>query len=173
MFAKTLNLPSALLALAILPLLPPAAQCCFAHVISNFELVRMADAIVEARALKYATPPADPNVITTGVPDSTVRFEVVEMIRGSRISDLVLPGYLVQWNDFNDQQPPFTFVRPSGRRGSCFANSYREHALYLLFLKKTPTGKLTVNWAALAPVNEQLHSSEDQWLVWVRQQAHR
>jgi hypothetical protein len=62
-------------------------------------------------------------------------------------------------------------VRPGGRRGSCFANSYRRDAQYLLFLKKPNRGDLTVNWAALAPVNEQLRSAEDPWLIWVRQQA--
>jgi hypothetical protein len=95
------------------------------------------------------------------------------VIPGLNISGLVLPGYLVQRDDFNDKPAPYTFVRPGGRAGSCFANSYRQTAQYLLFLKKTKSGELTVNWAALAPVNEQLHSSEDHWLIWVRQQAHQ
>ncbi len=107
------------------------------------------------------------------MPDSHVRFEKLEMIRGREASGLILPGYLVQQDDFNDQQAPYTFVRPGGRAGSCFANSYRQGAEYLLFLKRTKTGTLTVNWAALAPVNEQLHSSDDVWLAWVRAQASR
>jgi hypothetical protein len=28
-----------------------------------------------------------------------------------------------------------------------------------------------VNWYALAPVNEQLHSDVDPWLLWVREQT--
>ena len=97
----------------------------------------------------------------------------METVRGQRVSDLVLPGYLVQEDDFNDQRAPYTFVRPGGRAGSCFANSYRADAQYLLFLRKTKTGALTVNWAALAPVNEQLHSADDPWLLWVREQAQK
>ena len=107
------------------------------------------------------------------MPDSKVRFEELEVIRGVEASELVLPGYLVQKDDFNDQQAPYTFVRPGGRAGSCFANSYRQGAEYLLFLKKTNSGDLTINWAALAPVNEELHSSEDAWLIWVREQARK
>lgn len=147
-----------------------AQPCSVTGITSNIDLVSSADAVVRAKAVQYAKRPAA-NVWTTGVPDSRVRFKVMEVIRGLHISELVLPGYLVQQDDFNDQQPPYTFVRPSGRSGSCFANSYRDGAEYLLFLKKRNTGELTVNWAALAPVNEQLHSSDDAWLVWVRRQA--
>jgi hypothetical protein len=50
-------------------------------------------------------------------------------------------------------------------------NSYRQGTLYALFLTKMKMGGLTVNWSALAPVNEQMRSSDDPWLVWVRQQA--
>ena len=44
------------------------------------------------------------------------------------------------------------------------ANSYRRGGQFVLFLKKTKAGELTVNWYALAPVNEQLHSDDDPWL---------
>ena len=152
---------------------PVGWPCTVAKITSNVDLVRQADAVIRAKAVEYARPPSDPNVWTTGVPDSRVRFEQVEVIRGLDASGLVLPGYLVQYDDFNDQQAPYTFVRPSGQAGSCFANSYRQGAQYLLFLKKTNAGEFTVNWAALAPVNEQLHSSEDPWLIWVREQAQK
>ncbi len=139
---------------------------------SNVQLVRSADAVIRAKVIEYAASPANPRVRTTGVPDSMVRFKVEEVIRGLDISDLALPGYVVQQDDFNNQQSPYTSARPGALSGSCFANSYREGAEYLLLLKKSAkTGELTVNWAALAPVNEQLHSSNDPWLLWVRQQA--
>jgi hypothetical protein len=144
--------------------------CSVTGITSNIDLVSSADAVVRAKAVGYAKRPAA-NIWTTGVPDSRVWFKVMEVIRGLHVSEVVLPGYLVQQDDFNDRQPPYTFVRPSGRTGSCFANSYRDGAEYLLFLKKRNTGELTVNWAALAPVNEQLHSSDDAWLVWVRRKA--
>ena len=55
---------------------------------------------------------------TTGLPDSMIRFKVLEVIRGSILresSQLVLPGYLVDNDDYNDEAPPYNFVRPSGR----------------------------------------------------------
>jgi hypothetical protein len=87
--------------------------------------------------------------------------------------NVVLPGYLMDSDDFNDQRPPYTFVRPGGRAGSCFANSYRSGGQFLLVLKETKGGELTVNWYALGPMNEQLHSDHDPWLLWVREHAHR
>ena len=135
-------------------------------------MVTGADAIVRARAAEYAVAPSD-TLGTTGTPDSRIRCKVIERIRGSVPSDLILPGYLVDRDDFNDQRPPYTFVRPNGRAGSCFANSYRSGGQFLLLLKKTKSGEFTVNWYALGPVNEQLHSDEDPWLLWVREQAHQ
>ena len=87
--------------------------------------------------------------------------------------DVILPGYLVNSDDFNDHPPPYKFVRRGGRWGSCFANTYRSGGQFLLFLKKTKTGEFTVNWYALGPVNEQLHSDQDAWLIWVREQTRK
>jgi hypothetical protein len=98
---------------------------------------------------------------------------VIETVKGQAIQEIVLPGYLVSTDDFNDKPAPYSFVRPGGRAGSCFANSYRRDAPYLLFLKKSKDRELTVNWAALTPVNEQIRSSEDPWLIWVREQANK
>jgi hypothetical protein len=149
-----------------------ARPCSIIGAISNLRLISDADTIIRATALEYDSPPRNPRIWTTGVPDSKIRFKIIETIRGPIGPDLILPGYLVAGDDFNDQQPPYTFVRPGGRAGSCFANSYRSGAQFLLFLKRTPAGDLTVNWYALAPVNEQLHSDDDPWLLWVREHAH-
>ena len=80
--------------------------CSVIKVISNVDLVSTADAVIRAKAIEYATPPSDPNIWTTGVPDSKVRFKMMEVIRGFDVSDLVLSGYLVRRDDFNDQQHP-------------------------------------------------------------------
>jgi hypothetical protein len=152
---------------------PEGHTCSVNGIISNVDMVTAADAVVRAKAVEYASPPSDPHTWTTGVPDSRVRFKVIETIRGQSISDLIQPGYLVRADDFNDRPSPYQFVRPGGRAGSCFANSYREEAEFLLFLKKTKDGNFTVNWAALAPVNEQLHSADDPWLLWVRKEAQK
>jgi hypothetical protein len=160
--------------LALVGMLLPAVglACSVSRVETPTELVTGADIIVRAVATHYQTPPADPHTWTTGVPDSVVSFNVVEVVRGTPPLSLALHGYLVQGDDFNDHESPYTFVRPGGRAGSCFANSYKPGAEYLLFLKETKdSSELTVNWAALAPVNEQLHDDHDPWLLWVRTQA--
>ena len=148
-----------------------AYPCTIARRISSREMVSGADAIVRAIAVEYSVPPSQPDVWTSGVPDSKIRFHVVENISGSALADFSIPGYLVDKDDFNDQPSPYEFVRPGGRGGSCFANSYRSKAQFLLLLKKTKEGELTVNWCALAPVNEQLRSDDDPWLLWVRERV--
>jgi hypothetical protein len=169
MFARKTKL----LLLGSLVFAEEAYPCTIGGGISNLKLVRDADMIVRAFAVEYASPPSNPQIWTTGVPDSKIRFKVIESISGPAVSDVALPGYLVDRDDFNDKPSPYTFVRPGGRSGSCFANWYRSGGQFLLFLKKTKAGDLTVNWYALAPVNEQLHSDNDPWLLWVREQAQR
>jgi hypothetical protein len=136
-------------------------------------MVKQADVIVRAIAEKYDVAPKDPNVVTNGLPDSTIHFRVLEVIRGDARMDLTVPGYLGDKDDFNDHPSPYNSVRPGGRSGSCFANTYRSGAQFLLLLKKQPSGELTVNWDGLGPVNEQLHSANDPWLLWVRAEAHK
>jgi hypothetical protein len=125
-------------------------------------------------ALEYARSPQDPTIWTTGEPDSQVRFRVVEVLKGRDVPSLiVLSGYLVDRDDFNELKSPYTFVRPGGRSGSCFANSYRQSAEFLLMLNRQSEGSYTVNWYALGPVNEQLRGPRDSWLLWVRDQVGR
>jgi hypothetical protein len=111
-------------------------------------------------------------VWTTGEPDARVRFKVLEVLKGSDgLEEIVLPGYIVDRDDFNEGKVPYTFVRPGGRGGSCCANAYRQDAEFLLMLEPRD-GRYTVNWYALGPVNEQLRpGGSDPWLVWVREQV--
>lgn len=110
----------------------------------------------------------DPNTTTTGTPDSTVEFTIEETLKGENVPEtIMLNGYLSDKDDYNDMEVPYKFVRPRGRAGSCFANTYKEGAQFLLFLKKTQDG-YTPNISALGPTNEQLHGSDDAWLQWVR-----
>jgi hypothetical protein len=148
-----------------------AYPCSRLSPVSSVEMVKQADAIVRVTAVEYASPPQNPNMWTTGEPDSKIRFKVLEVIRGRVSSQLILPGYLVDQDDYNDQVPPYNFVRPNGRSGSCFANSYRSGGQFLLILKKKQPAGYTVNWYALGPANEQLRSADDPWLLWVREQA--
>ena len=150
-----------------------AFPCQRATPVSGVEMVKESDVIVRAIAERYDVGPKNPNVITTGIPDSTIHFHVLEVIRGDARTELTLPGYLSDKDDFNDRPSPYDFVRPGGRARSCFANTYRSGAQFLLLLKKEQPGELTVNWYALGPVNEQLHSMDDPWLLWVRAEAQK
>lgn len=149
----------------------PAFACSISYRPSAADMVKNAEVIVRATALEYSVPPGA--MRTTGVPASKVHFQVTETIRGNAGADLILPGYLSDRDDFNERPVPYDFVRPGGRSGSCFANSYRAGGQFVLALKKNPAGDLTVDWYALGPVNEQLHSDTDPWLLWVRDEVKR
>lgn len=154
------------LALAVLLEAGPAPACTRAGPFSFDELFA-ADVIVRAKAARYVVPP-DPKMRTTGVPDSTVEFEVEEVLKGEGVPEkLELHAYLGDEDDFNELKVPYTFVRPGGRSGSCFANTYKKGAQFLLFLKKRGEG-YTPNISALGPTNEQLRGPDDEWLRWVR-----
>jgi hypothetical protein len=142
--------------------------CQRTHRVSPEEMVLKADVIVRARAERLVHPASIPH---SSDPDSTVQFKVLETIRGEMPSDhFELRGALVNADDFNDMESPYNFVRPDGRKGSCYATSYRAGAQFLLMLKKAERG-FTVEWYPLGPTNEQLHSTDDPWLIWVRAQA--
>lgn len=128
----------------------------------------ISDFIIRAQAVKYAEEPKNPNIITSGIPDSKVEFKILEVLKGDSISGLfTLKGYLNNEDDFNDKSVPYNFVRKNGRGGSCYANTYKKDAEYLLFIKNTSEG-FTVNIDPLAPVNEQLHSSDDPWVYYIK-----
>jgi hypothetical protein len=153
-------LPAVALVLAVCA--APAWACSVARIARPNELVRTADLIVRARAAGYVDPSA---VDSRGRP--LVRFDVLEVVHGPAVERLQIRGVLTAEDDYNDKAPPYSFVRPGGRSGDCFASSYRNGGQYLLFLKHEDSG-YTPYWAPLAPVNEQLRSNRDPWLVWVR-----
>jgi hypothetical protein len=157
------------------------ALACKTRPPSPTEMVAGAELIVRATAVEYTVPPSGTSR-TTGVPDSRIRFRVESVLKGTyQTSDLVLPGYLSNQDDWNDHPVPYSGVRKNGRRGSCFANTYRQGVQFLLVLKLSGSvpsvfssnTQYTVNWYPSGPVNEQLRSSEDPWLRWVREQAAR
>ena len=156
----------ALLLLAAQGAVSPVGACQAPPV--SFKDLLAADAIVRATAVKYAVAPANPNNVTTGVPDSTVEFKVEETLKGDGPSgSLVLNGYLSDQDDFNENPVPYKRVRPGGLSGSCHANTYKQGAQFLLFLKKT-AGGYTSDIIPLGPTNEQLKSETDPWLLWVK-----
>jgi hypothetical protein len=74
---------------------------------------------LRARAVGYAFP--------HDAPDGFVRFRILEQLHG-KAPDLILAGRLVETDDWNDKPAPYDFVRPTGRAGSCFTESYRSGA---------------------------------------------
>lgn len=166
---RRLTLAFAVAASVLIMLLPanPASACSRVVPYSSDELFA-ADVIVRATAVRYVVAP-DPNTMTTGEPESTVEFKVEEVLKGEGVIDSVkLRGYLSDRDDFNDEEVPYQSVRPDGRAGSCFANSYKEGGQFLLFLGKRGDG-FTPNISALGPTNEQLRGPDDAWLRWVRE----
>lgn len=163
--------PSRPLALGVLAALPgarPALPCSRVGDADPRFDVRHAEAILVATAVRYLREPKT-GARTTGEPESLVGFDVVETLKGRDVPRVVgLAGSLDDRDDFNDGQVPDTFVRPGGRAGSCVANSYKKGAAFLLL--KTRDGAYTVDWGALAPVNEQLHGLDDPWVSRVRKE---
>ena len=158
-------IPLVVLLLTILFNPSPASGCQRVGAFS-FDEIFSADVIVRVTAVKYVIAPGD--MRTTGEPESTVEFKVEEILKGEKVQDsITLHGYLSETDDFNDIEVPYKFVRPNGRHGSCFANTYKQGAQFLLFMKKQG-GELTTNISALGPTNEQLHGEDDPWLLWTR-----
>jgi len=135
----------------------------------------IAEYIVRATAVEYARPPI-PFHQTRGVPESKVRFKIEEVLKGDSLTGtIVLNGFLTDKDDFNDQSVPYPGVRLGGRHGNCYAFNYKQGAQYLLFLKKAShikwpraTTVFTVDIDPVAPVNEQLHSSDDPWVYYIK-----
>ena len=94
-----------------------------------------------------------------------LEFKVIATLKGERKSSLRVPGALISKQDPNDHPAPYTFVRPGGRGGNCFAVTYNRNQQYLLFFKNG-----SPYWSPLAPTNEQVSGPADAWLIWVKRQ---
>ncbi|HKR00882.1 MAG TPA: hypothetical protein VJT09_09415 [Pyrinomonadaceae bacterium] len=149
-------------------LLPASqARACSRVTPFSFSELFAADVIVRVTADEYVVMP-DLTRTTNGVPDSIVEFKVEETLKGEGVPESIqLNAYLSDKDDFNDVAVPYKFVRPGGRSGSCFANTYKRGAQFLLFLKRSGAG-YTSYVSPLGPVNEQLRSEKDPWLLWVK-----
>lgn len=137
-----------------------------------------ADVIVRARA-ERASFSRERGAGSTQATD--IEFNILETIKGEAPVDLRIPGRFVKEDDFNNGPVPYRIVRPSGQRGSCSTDEYRQGAEYLLILRRAPNAipllshsdslSLTPYWAALAPLNEQVRGADDKWVLWVRRQV--
>lgn len=149
---------------------PASVNGCSAPPPSPQKLVANADIIVRATAIKYVRAPVGDIRELNEPGDAEIQFQIEETLKGRKLpATITLKGYLTGRDDFNDRPVPYDFIRPGGRGGSCSAYEYKQEAEFLLFLKEVD-GRLTVRWYALAPTNEQLHSADDPWLSWVKEQ---
>ena len=131
-------------------------------------MVENAEVIVRVKAGEYVEEPKGSIRDLYEPSNTTINFKVKETLKGDSVpNEIILNGYLSDADDFNETEIPYNFVRRGGRGGSCSAYEYKKGAEFLLFLKKVGE-KYTVNWYSLAPTNEQLHSSNDEWITWVR-----
>ncbi|MDQ3634294.1 MAG: DUF6438 domain-containing protein [Acidobacteriota bacterium] len=131
-------------------------------------MIENAEVIVRVEAEKYVEASKDDIRVLNEPSDGPINFKVKEILKGDSVpKNIILNGYLSDTDDFNEREVPYNFVRPGGRGGSCSAYEYKKDAEFLLFLKKVDE-KYTVSWYPLAPTNEQLHSSNDEWITWVR-----
>jgi hypothetical protein len=138
---------------------------------SAAKLLSGAEFIVRATAVKYLRKPKGEIRYLNTPDDAEIEFRVEEVIKGKKVpATIALNGYLTDKNDYNDRPVPYDFVRPNGRHGSCFAYEYRKGSEFLLFLEKREN-KFTLYPQALGPINEQIRSEDDEWLLWVRDQV--
>ena len=170
MNTKKLFLTLTLFLTASVFIAPATVLACRAPRPSATAMVSRAEMIVRAAAVDYVKAPTGDLRALNEPGDATIEFKVKEILKGESIpSTITLNGYLSARDDFNDRAVPYDFVRPGGRGGSCSAYEYAHGAEFLLFLKKID-GNFTIRWYALAPTNEQLHSAEDPWIGWVKEQ---
>jgi hypothetical protein len=141
-----------------------SASACYAIAGHPAAWVREADSIVRVRALEAV--PAHEATAASGS-RTLVTFEILEVLKGDTLFALSVTGTISGRSDFNDRPVPYGMVRPGGRGGGCFAQTYQAGGEYLLLLRKRE-GELTPYWAPLGATNEQLRGSDDLWLTWVR-----
>jgi hypothetical protein len=140
------------------------------HAQTPRDYVQLADAIVRVKARGYVSIPEERSFDPKGQPTARVRFEVLEVLKGTDIGqEVVLPAFLADSDDFNPNPVPYSLARP-GSQGTCYADWYRTGGEFLLLLREISPAEFTVRWAGLAPLNEQLRGEGDPWLVWVREQ---
>ena len=166
---------SLIVALAIGCSASPGIACSVTGIATPAELLRGAEVIVRARAERLSDQPGQGG--TWADRRAQVLFTILEVLKGPPMASTIeFNGGLGGRDDPNDHAVPYTFVRPGGRSGNCFALGYRQGGEYLLMLAREPHvayaqgNRLTPYWAPLAATNEQLFGQDDPWLAWVRKQ---
>ena len=148
------------------------AVACNGPMVNNIKRTRQmladADLILRVTAVAYSEGSAPGRGSSWG----KVRFSVEEVVKG-RYSDreIILPGTLMPNDEWNLDDPPYINPRSSAD-SRCYTHFYRTAGQFLLMLKRKGNG-YTTEWMPLSPVNEQLRSGRDPWLLWVRDEVKR
>ena len=109
-----------------------AWPCSVGGLPSADDLIRNAEVIVRVRAEGLSSTPGLTGILGT-LSRTQVRFAVLELLKGRLPTGTIdFNGSLVDSDDRNDRAVPYSFVRPGGRHGNCFALGYRASAEYLL-----------------------------------------
>jgi hypothetical protein len=153
----------------------PGLACSVTEMPTPAELLRRAETIVRVRADRFSDQAGQDGTLAGS--GTQVRFAVLEVLKGCSVgSTIEFNGRLGERDDPNDHPVPYTFVRPGGRSGNCFALEYRLNGEYLLLLARdshaayAQPNRLTPYWAPLTATNEQLFGPDDPWLAWVKKQ---
>lgn len=103
------------------------------------------------------------------IEDQKVKLKVNEVLRGTNVPNtLVIHGFLTNENGFNRGTVPYQSAY-SNSGGLCNSKNYKEGGEYLLLLIRRD-GELTPYWGSgFAPTHEQLRSTSDQWIIWVKE----
>jgi hypothetical protein len=157
----------ALLVTAVIVASVHPALACFQMQGAPRTLVSDADVIVRVRVVSTADASGSSSIRSNG--ERSIRFQILEQLKGDVLFDIAVPGTLTDRSDMNDLPVPYGMVRPDGRGGGCFARTYQPGGEYLLLLRKVD-GTLTPYWAPLGATNEQIRGEHDPWVDWVREQ---
>ena len=105
----------------------PAWPCSVASLASAEKLIRETEVIVRARAEGVSSTPGVAGVMAAS--GTQVRFTVLDVLKGGLPSSIVeFNGRLTDRDDPNEHPVPYSFIRPAGRGGNCFALIYRAGA---------------------------------------------
>jgi len=197
LWLPSMSKASVLVLIVVLGALPRAAVPCdqWSQSPSASDLVTLADDIIVARAVRAVAPIM---LSIDGVPDrwrmigsrsspqaftrvscegawecgssrfqyQLLEFEVVESIVGSfEPGDRLLTFGQVHFY-FGASDGAIPLVEPRGEPGACYATDYKLGATYALLL----FGDVLHRYS-LVPVNEEVFSAVDPWVLWLRKEA--
>ena len=138
-----------------------AVHACSAVLKPVGQVIRESETIVRARVVT-----SDPRMRSD---PGRVTLRVLDVLKGSHDRPFVtVPGQIRNYRSDPGRRPPYEQIDCMGRVpgcGSCFAQSYKDGAQYLLLLKGG-----TPYWSPLSPTNEEVSGPDDPWVVWVRRQ---